>query len=273
MTTIDPFVDLRNAIERLAHAPDENDISHKPSPTPQLDPHRKQRSGIPEIIHAERKSPGEVIQSLAALADTNSRAIASRCPEATIEAIRAHLADAYDVIVHDAARMVIVTQPGAETPQAGGRVGVLSAGSSDTPTATEAAVIAREMGCVVFEARDVGVAGLHRLVEPLGRMTAAGVDVIVVVAGMDGALPSVVAGLVAVPVIGLPTSVGYGAGGEGMAALLAMLQSCAPGLVVVNIDNGVGAGSTAALIANRVAAARGGQAASLAAGEAVLIQE
>jgi hypothetical protein len=116
--------------------------------------------------------------------------------------------------------------------------------------------MAREMGAAVFEIWDVGVAGLHRLVAPLERLMLDGVDVIVVAAGMDGALPSVVAGLVDVPVIGLPTSVGYGYGGQGVGALMAMMQTCAPGLVVVNIDNGIGAGSTAALIANRVAAAR-----------------
>jgi pyridinium-3,5-biscarboxylic acid mononucleotide synthase len=108
----------------------------------------------------------------------------------------------------------------------------------------------------VVRADDVGVAGLHRLEAPLRLLRERGVDTIVVAAGMDGALPSVVAGLVDVPVIGLPTSVGYGLGGGGVAALLSMLQTCAPGLVVVNIDNGVGAGATAALFANRVAAAR-----------------
>jgi NCAIR mutase (PurE)-related protein len=133
---------------------------------------------------------------------------------------------------------------------------VITAGSSDAPVAAEAAFIAREMGATVYEVRDVGVAGLHRLVEPLERVVEQGVDAIVVVAGMDGALPSVVTGLVAVPVIGVPTSTGYGFGGEGTAALMTMLQSCAPGLVVVNIDNGVGAGATAALIANRAAGAR-----------------
>jgi NCAIR mutase (PurE)-related protein len=102
----------------------------------------------------------------------------------------------------------------------------------------------------------VGVAGLHRLLSPLREMLDTGVDVLVVAAGMDGALPSVVAGLAPVPVIGLPTSVGYGAGGRGRAALLSMLQTCAPGMSVVNIDNGVGAGATAALIANLAAAAR-----------------
>jgi hypothetical protein len=159
-------------------------------------------------------------------------------------------------LVHEAARAVTVARPGAAAPATGGRIGVLSAGTSDVPVAAEAALMAREMGVAVDEVWDVGVAGLHRLVAPLERMMAAGVDALVVAAGMDGALPSVVAGLVAVPVIGLPTSVGYGFGGGGVGALTTMLQSCAPGLVVVNIDNGIGAGATAALIANRVAAAR-----------------
>ncbi len=260
MTALGPFKDLQNALDMLAGIAFDHDISHKTSSTTRLDPSRQHRSGIPEIIHAERKRPEEVVQSLASLADATGRAIASRCPETTIEVVRSALTGSYDVIVHDLARLVVVAQRDVHVRQAGGRVGVLSAGSSDAPIAAEAAIIAREMGCMVSQASDVGVAGLHRLVEPLAQMIAAEVDVIVVAAGMDGALPSVVAGLVSVPVIGLPTSVGYGAGGEGTAALLAMLQSCAPGLVVVNIDNGVGAGSTAALIAIRVAAARRGPA-------------
>jgi pyridinium-3,5-biscarboxylic acid mononucleotide synthase len=138
----------------------------------------------------------------------------------------------------------------------GGQVGVISAGTSDIPVAQEAALIAEEMGCEVTCIYDVGVAGLHRLLDPLRNLLSKEVDAIIVAAGMDGALPSVVAGLVPVPVIGLPTSIGYGMGGKGVAALLSMLQTCAPGLSVVNIDNGVGAGITAAMIANRVARAR-----------------
>jgi NCAIR mutase (PurE)-related protein len=133
---------------------------------------------------------------------------------------------------------------------------MLTAGASDASAADEAAWVAREMGCRIVRADDVGVAGLHRLEAPLRDLRQQGADVVIVVAGMDGALPSVVSGLVDIPVIGLPTSIGYGLGGGGVAALLSMLQTCAPGLVVVNIDNGVGAGATAALIANRVAAAR-----------------
>jgi NCAIR mutase (PurE)-related protein len=152
---------------------------------------------------------------------------------------------------------VLITRADARPlPSTGGVVGLLTAGASDAPAADEAAWVAREMGCRVVRADDVGVAGLHRLEDPLRQLRAERADVVIVAAGMDGALPSVVSGLVDVPVIGLPTSVGYGLGGAGVAALLSMLQTCAPGLVVVNIDNGVGAGATAALFANRVAAAR-----------------
>ena len=135
----------------------------------------------------------------------------------------------------------------------GGHVGVLTAGTADLPTADEARVMAEAMGCRVSLVCDVGVAGLHRLFEPLGRLLDDGAGALVVAAGMDGALPSVVAGLAPVPVIGLPTAVGYGAGGGGVAALLSMLQSCAPGPAVVNIDNGIGAGAMAAMIANQAA--------------------
>jgi hypothetical protein len=154
--------------------------------------------------------------------------------------------------------MAIVRAPGQAPPAAtGGRIGVITAGTSDQPVAEEAALVLREMGCAVTTAYDVGVAGLHRLFGPLRHLLGeAQVDVIIVAAGMDGALPSVVSGLVDVPVIGLPTSIGYGLGGRGEAAIMTMLQSCAPGLSVVNIDNGVGAAAVAGLIAVRCARAR-----------------
>jgi hypothetical protein len=136
---------------------------------------------------------------------------------------------------------------------------VITAGTSDAPWAEEAALLCREMGCQVYSVHDVGVAGIHRLWAPLHQLLEeVKVDVLIVAAGMDGALPSVVSGLVDVPVIGLPTSVGYGFGGKGEAALLSMLQTCSPGMAVVNIDNGIGAGAIAGLIANRMAAARSG---------------
>ena len=154
---------------------------------------------------------------------------------------------------HELARIAVIRHKSFKSPSTGGRVGIITAGTSDLPVAQQAAVMASEMGCQVKMVSDVGVAGIHRLVEPLSQLLDSDVDVLIVAAGMDGALPSVVAGLVRLPVIGLPTSNGYGLGGRGQAALLSMLQTCSPGLVVVNIDNGIGAGASAALIANRVA--------------------
>lgn len=228
----------------------------EPEPAIRFDPGRAERTGVPEIILAEHKSIAEVISALDRQTALTGRAIASRCPAATLAAIPPALGGSYQVELHSAARTVVVAEPDSHVTLTGGRIAIFSAGTSDRAIAAEAAVIAREMGVVVEEVFDVGVAGLHRLVAPLERVMASGVDAIVVAAGMDGALPSVIAGLVAVPVIGLPTSVGYGFGGQGTGALTAMLQSCAPGLAVVNIDNGIGAGATAALIANRVALAR-----------------
>ncbi len=220
------------------------------------DPGREQRKGVPEVIFGETKETAQIITMARGLLAGSGRAIISRVRPEVIEALRAALPE-YTLRTRDAARAVVIYEHGYVRRRTGGRVGIISAGTSDIPVAEEAALMAEEMGCDVTCIYDVGVAGLHRLIEPLRNLLASGVDAIVVAAGMDGALPSVVAGLVPVPVIGLPTSIGYGMGGKGVAALLSMLQTCAPGLSVVNIDNGVGAGSTAALIANRVAQARG----------------
>jgi NCAIR mutase (PurE)-related protein len=218
------------------------------------DPARERRKGVPEVVFGEAKTTPQVIAMAHSLLKATGRAIISRVRPDTLAALRQEF-QAYTLRVREASRAVVIYQPDYTPRSTGGRVGVVSAGTSDVPVADEAALIAEEMGCQVTCIYDVGVAGLHRLLEPLRDLLASGVDVIIVAAGMDGALPSVVAGLVPVPVIGLPTSVGYGLGGSGVAALLSMLQTCAPGLSVVNIDNGVGAGSTAALIANRVALA------------------
>ena len=216
---------------------------------------RERRKGTPEVIFGETKTVAQIIAMAQALLDRTGRAIISRVRPEVVEMLREAF-PTYNVNVREAARCVVIYRPDYVRRRTGGLVGVISAGTSDIPVADEAAVLAEEMGCEVTRIYDVGVAGLHRLVDPLRNLLSAGVDVIVVAAGMDGALPSVVAGLVPVPVIGLPTAIGYGLGGKGVAALLSMLQTCAPGLSVVNIDNGVGAGITAALIANRVAQAR-----------------
>ncbi|MEO8972709.1 MAG: nickel pincer cofactor biosynthesis protein LarB [Ktedonobacteraceae bacterium] len=222
------------------------------------DPERELRKGVPEVIFGESKEVAQVIAMAHRLLESTGRTIISRVRPEAIPAIQEAFQSS-TVRLYAASRIVVLSRPDYVRKRTGGRVGIISAGTSDIPVAEEAAVMAEEMGCSVTCIYDVGVAGLHRLLHPLRDLLESGVDAIVVAAGMDGALPSVVAGLVPVPVIGLPTSVGYGIGGKGIAALLSMLQTCAPGLAVVNIDNGIGAGSTAALIANRVAQARGHQ--------------
>jgi NCAIR mutase (PurE)-related protein len=223
----------------------------------QVDPQRQARKGVPEIVYAAGKPPLLTLEAVRALLERtrSGRVLVSRANAETLALLQHELPN--DVRVAPSGATVVVSRADASMPAAtGGVVGLLTAGASDAPAADEAAFVASEMGCRVVRADDVGVAGLHRLEGPLRLLREQTADVIIVAAGMDGALPSVVSGLVEVPVIGLPTSVGYGLGGGGLAALLSMLQTCAPGLTVVNIDNGVGAGATAALVANRVAAAR-----------------
>lgn len=244
----DPFVQLRNALNQ-ADGPDGD------APL-RLDPERRERTGIPEVVLAPRKTAQDVATSLMHLAARQGRALASRLRDDQIADLPRLIDAPFALRIEPEGRVAIVTREGATIVPTGGRVAVVSAGASDRPVATEAVIMAREMGCEVTLVQDVGVAGLHRLIAPLRDVLANEVDAIIVAAGMDGALPAVVAGLVPVPVIGLPVSVGYGYGGDGSGALMSMLQSCSPGIAVVNIDNGIGAGSMAALIANRAAAAR-----------------
>ncbi len=220
---------------------------------------RARRKGVPEVILAERKTAEQCLAIARSFLDATGRAVLSRVSPELKDRLEREFVREATLQWNAAARAVVLRRPGSRVEDSGGRVGVLSAGTSDVPVAEEAALLAREMGCVVHTVYDVGVAGLHRLFEPLTHLLEeTRVDVLIVVAGMDGALPSVVAGLADVPVVGLPTSVGYGLGGGGVAALYSMLQSCSPGLCVTNIDNGIGAGAVAGLIANRAAAARRG---------------
>jgi NCAIR mutase (PurE)-related protein len=221
-----------------------------------LDTGREQRKGVPEVVYAAAKTAEQVVAICQRVVDRSGRAILSRAPAPTAIAVRSAFGTSHVIDERAGGSLLIVRQPGVVAAPTGGRVAIVAAGTSDLPYAEEAGAVAAEMGCVVRHITDVGVAGLHRLFGPLQAVFDDGVDVLVVAAGMDGALPSVVAGLAPVPVIGLPTPVGYGLGGEGIGALTTMLQSCAPGLAVVNIGNGVGAGAMAALIANQVAAAR-----------------
>src|SRR5215510_874988 len=224
-----------------------------------LDLVRAARTGIPEVVLAERKSPAQTVAIVERLLGELGRALVSRVPPETLAALEQAIGESAVWTRYAEGRTLAFHRPGFEVTPNGGHVGVLTAGTSDIPVAEEALALCREMGCATLCAHDVGVAGLHRLFEPLAAMLAAPVDALIVAAGMDGALPSVVAGLVDVPVVGLPTSVGYGMGGGGVAALSSMLQTCAPGLAVVNIDNGIGAGAMAGLIAARAGAARKNQ--------------
>lgn len=223
----------------------------------QPDFHRAQRKGVPEVIIAERKSVEQSLAIAQRFLEITGRAILSRVPPELEARLSTDFENQAELQWFPHARAAVLSRPGTLPDLTGGRVGVITAGTSDIPWAEEAALLCREMGCQVQTVYDVGVAGIHRLWKPLTSLIEeAQVDVLIVAAGMDGALPSVVSGLVDVPVIGLPTSVGYGFGGAGEAALLSMLQTCAPGMAVVNIDNGIGAGAMAGLIANRMAAAR-----------------
>lgn len=237
----DPFADFLSALK---------DDPAASADRVRVDPNRVHRTGVPEVVYAARKSTPDVIHALRALAEANGRAIASRLTDEQLRDL--HAPDGFDLSIDEDARVAILSKADAPPFAANaGRIAVITAGTSDRRVGREAALMAREMGCDVIEIHDVGVAGLHRMVTPLRHAIAEGVDAIVVAAGMDGALPTVIAGLVDVPVIGLPVSTGYGAGGDGMAALMTMLQACAPGIAVVNIDNGIGAGSMAALISRR----------------------
>lgn len=207
-----------------------------------LDHHRGVRQGMPEVVFAQGKTTEQVVAIMERLAAEGGPALATRATPDVFEAVHERLPTAeYNRL----ARTILVPDPNARDA---GRPGilVLTAGTADVPVAEEAAVTASVMGNEVERVNDVGVAGIHRLLDRLDALRRA--RVVVVVAGMDGALPSVVGGLVDVPVIAVPTSVGYGAAFGGLSALLTMLTSCAAGVTVVNIDNGFGAGFAAAKI-------------------------
>src|SRR5436309_912268 len=214
-----------------------------------VDLHRRQRCGFPEVIFCEGKTPGWVEGVVRKLVEAGQDCLATRVNADQAE----HLARLFPQAVQDSlARTFWLPAPGGERKPAG-TVVVLTAGTSDLPVAQEAVVTARALGCTVQLIADVGVAGIHRLLRH--RDEFAGADAIVVAAGMDGALPSVVGGLVDCPVIAVPTSIGYGAAFGGVAPLLTMLTACSANVVVVNIDSGFKAGYVAALIARRKVAA------------------
>lgn len=225
------------AAERLATLPFE-DIGHT-----RVDHHRSLRSGLPEVIYAAGKTLEQTSAIFASLLADGVDVLATRVDAATAEV----LVRAYPGAVHNALARTVSLRQSSSQQRDRGHIAVVCAGTSDLPVAEEAAVTAETFGARVTRMYDVGVAGLHRLLAVRGDLLTA--DVVIVCAGMEGALPSVVGGLVGVPVIAVPTSVGYGGSFGGTTALLGMLNSCSPNVTVVNIDNGFGAAYTAVLIA------------------------
>lgn len=225
------------ALERLKHFPVEE------LPHAQVDHARPLVQGYPEVVLCDGKTVGQVMDICAALERAGGRFLATRAAPAVQEALRQRFPRAE---VNELARTVFLPRDPEPAPTGKGTVLVVCAGTSDLPVAEEARVVARAMGNVVDHLADVGVSGIHRILRKTEKLREAAV--IIVVAGMDGALPSVVGGMVSVPVIAVPTSVGYGASFGGLSALLAMLNSCASGVVVVNIDNGFGAAAAASRI-------------------------
>ncbi|MFX1418034.1 MAG: nickel pincer cofactor biosynthesis protein LarB [Promethearchaeota archaeon] len=220
-----------------------------------LDVFRKTRTGTPEVIYAKNKDPQMVIDIVSGFLKSKKYAIISRYNEEQKLIILKHFSNNkdYKIDINQLGKIIVVKEASYNYNKKGGIVGIITAGSSDVPVATEAKIIAEVMGCEVKTSFDVGIAGIHRLFTPLSNMIKNGVHVIIVCAGMEGTLPGVVAALVDIPVIGVPISSGYGMGEKGKGALITMLQSCSPGLLVVNIDNGFGAGASAAIIANKMA--------------------
>ena len=230
-------VAVENAMEHLERLPFEDlGFAH-------VDHHRAMRQGFPEVIFCQGKTVDQIVSIAGRIVAAGSTLLATRASEEAIEAMK----EAFPAAEHnELARTIVVRAGEMEISEEDGTVLVISAGTSDLPVAEEACVAAEVMGNHVERLYDVGVAGIHRLLSHHEKISRA--SAIVVVAGMEGALASVVGGLVDVPVVAVPTSVGYGASFGGVAALLAMLNSCATGVAVVNIDNGFGAGSFAGLV-------------------------
>lgn len=224
-----------DAVDRLRHLPFE-DLGFA-----KVDHHRALRAGMPEVILGEGKTPAQVAGIFSRLAKHEGNILATRASATQFAAVKTRVRSAE---YRELARAIVLQRD--KTKQGKGTIAVVSAGTSDIPVAEEAVVTAELMGNEVAHLYDVGVAGIHRLLANREALTQA--RVVIVCAGMEGALPSVVGGLVGVPVIAVPTSVGYGASFEGLAALLGMLNSCASNVSVVNIDNGFGAGYVASLI-------------------------
>ncbi len=249
MTHPDPFSDLIAALN--------GEIDSTEIAAVRIDTSRRFRTGAPEVVYGKGKSAEQIAAAIQRLLSKNNRALAARIePERATEVERLLDGLEFEFAYDPVGRTLTASLRSSVPASTDGRVGIITAGSSDSPQASEAVAVLREMGCETLVMHDVGVAGLHRLVQPLRQILAFDPDAVIVAAGMDGILPGVVSGLVSLPIVALPTSTGYGFGGDGIGAMTTMMQACAPGIAVVNIDNGIGAGIMAGLIANRAASQR-----------------
>jgi hypothetical protein len=217
------------------------DFPYKDLGFARIDHHREIRTGYPEIIYCAGKSVGQVVEIFRIMSEKENNVVGTRASEEMFKAVKKAVASA---LFYPEARIISVQKKKLVSPE--GRIAVITAGTSDIPVAEEAAVTAELLGNKILRIYDAGVAGIHRLVDKLPEIRSC--RVVIVIAGMEGALASVVGGLVDKPVIAVPTSVGYGANFGGISALLAMLTSCSSGVTVVNIDNGFGAGFSASMI-------------------------
>ncbi len=216
-----------------------------------VDPNRELRTGIPEVIFGEKKEIKDLIKMIDFFLKKSGKCIITRLSLEKMEQLKNRYSDK-DIRYSENGKVMVIRERIAEDDLHGGKIAILAGGTSDLGVAEEARIICEELGCETITFYDVGVAGVHRLIPAIKKIVENDVDAVIVVAGMEGALPSVVAGLIDVPVIGVPVSVGYGAGGGGISALYSILQSCSPGVVAVNIDNGFGAAVAAVKIARRV---------------------
>jgi hypothetical protein len=218
-----------------------------------LDVGREMRKGTPEVIFAENKEYKDIIRIALAAVRRNGQAVVSRIRKNELSRVAGALKQKGLVVeVGRNSTTLLASDKSFGRKMTGAKIGIMAAGTSDIGVAEEARIVAKAMGCEAMASYDVGIAGMHRLFPALKEMMGQSTGAIIVVAGMEGALASVVASMVDIPVVGVPTSTGYGFGANGIAALASMLQSCTLGLAVVNIDNGVGAGAYAAVIAKRM---------------------
>lgn len=256
-------MDLRTVLEKLVsgtmtlYAAEKElrayGIRHVGNNLAKLDPRRRMRTGIPEVVLARGKKYNDLVRIVDGILLDNDQALVTKLSSQNL--LRLRNAIRKKNLISESgvnSTSLLISKRRHKQTRTGGKVGILCGGTSDIGIAEEARLMSRAMGCEAFTDYDVGIAGIHRTIRAVEKMIQSDVHVIVVVAGMEGALASVVSSLVDVPVIGVPTSVGYGFGSMGFAALASMLQSCSLGVAVVNINNGIGAGAFASLVANSI---------------------